>query len=169
MIRIVALLVGVLALALAACSSSDPDEDEDPVDSGAFDPGEGTLALRISFDTDYADMLDGPPSGVFHGAVWPAEVVTPTGVTDDEAAFEYMHVDIDVPEDGSLTSVFYTTGLLPAGETYYVLGFIDANDSDPEFPDSGDPITMPAGGGNHFVVQADTALEAELVLDGVMF
>lgn len=170
MTRIVALLVGVFALALTACSSTDNVEDEDPENGGAPEAGEGALALRVAFDTDYADWLETDAlTGTFHGAVWPTEVVTPTGVTDDEAALELLHIDIDVPLDGSPTDVFYTTGELTAGETYYVLGFVDVNESDPDYPDSGDPITMPGGVDNKFTVEADTDLEVQLILDAVMF
>lgn len=149
----------LLLLALIACA----DDGDSTDDSGANTAATGTLALRFELDADLADAVETQGPARFVGGVYDPDDVTLTGVAEGAQALEAIDVMATLDAD----DVAYLTGPLPA-ETLFVLGFLDVNDSDPTWPDSGDLVTLPGGAGNKHTVQPDSETAATVVFDLVM-
>jgi hypothetical protein len=149
-----------LLLPLVACASP---EDEAPLDSGG--PASGTIAMRFAIDEDHAAEMGEEPKGMFYGAVFPEDVVEPTGA-DPEDALESFALELALDAGGAPTTALYTSGPLPPGKVY-VLGYLDSDDNSPDEPDAGDPVTLP-GFSDRVEVLAGEIVEQTVVLDLLM-
>lgn len=148
--------------------TAEPTEAPTPTPEPTPEPtpptGEGQLAITFDWESDWAEVMDEPPVGMFYGAIFNGEDVdNGTGPEPGSEALEGFELAIDLT--AGKTSVVYTTGLLPVGEVY-VLGYLDSDGSGNTYPDDGDLVTMP--GDNDFDVIKDTTTEITVYFDMVL-
>lgn len=147
-------------LTLVACAEPDGSAS---ADSG--DPSDGTIAMSFAIDEDHAAEMSEAPRGMFYGAVFPEDVVDPTGA-DPADAIESFALDLELDVDGAPTASLYTSGPLPPGKVY-VLGYLDSDGNSPDEPDAGDPVTLPGFSDRVEVVPGETVAQS-VVLDLLM-
>jgi hypothetical protein len=121
---------------LLACTVAPPE----PAKTDSGEPiASGKLALRYQIDPARVAELDGPAQGVFYGQLQ----------ADDGTLLETFEHHLDLGDGRIPTELMHTTGALMI-ETVLVSGFLDANESDSEAADAGDPVALASD--NRFTV-----------------
>lgn len=120
-------------------------------DLGSVDSLSGTFMVHFDASSTVRTSPSAPPTlaGPIWGSVYRAADVTiggPRPGTSPVASFSFTGVDVTA---GPSAMEYTIDTVLPGGQQYQILGFMDtdgnANPADPS-PDEGDPVMIPIGG-----------------------
>jgi hypothetical protein len=133
---------------LLACTVAPPE----PAKTDSGEPiASGKLALRYQIDPARVAELDGPAQGVFYGQLQ----------ADDGTLLETFEHHLDLGDGRIPTELMHTTGALMI-ETVLVSGFLDANESDSEAADAGDPVALASDNRFSVTIGSTAAVTIEL-------